>query len=133
MPNLLLIDDDNSVREILARAFQRAGWSVSSAATPHEARDLAKTQPVDLVVTDVILPEMNGFQMADEILEVQPDVPVIFMSGYPERHLPERTTGSRQASVLAKPFRFQALLLLATHVIMRRPVLSPDAPALAAV
>jgi CheY-like chemotaxis protein len=120
MPRLLLVDDDQSVRELLSRAFEDAGWTVSCAATPGEACILAKGQPVDLVVTDIMLPDVNGFQLAEQIFTAQPDVPVIFMSGYPEKCLPDRASIASRTSVLTKPFRSQALLLLATHMIMRR-------------
>jgi DNA-binding response OmpR family regulator len=121
MPRVLLVEDDRSVRDILCRAFEQQSWTVFCAATPNEARTLAKTEPVDLVVTDVMLPETNGFQLAEQIVKTQPHVPVIFMSGYGEKYLPARTTISSPASVLAKPFAFQALMLRATHMIMRRP------------
>jgi DNA-binding response OmpR family regulator len=120
MPRLLLVDNDPAVRDVLSRAFEEIGWTVSCAATSDEARSLARAQPVDLVVTDVMLPVINGFQLAEQIGEAQPHVPVIFMSGYPPSHLPDRAATSLRASILTKPFPFRALLLLATHVIMRQ-------------
>ncbi len=121
MPKVLLVEDDQCVRDVLCRAFEQTGWTVLSAATPREARTLAMAQPVDLMVTDVMLPEMDGFQLAEQIVKAQPHVPVIFMSGYSEKYLPVRVPISSPASILAKPFPFQTLLLRATHMIMRRP------------
>ena len=127
MPKVLLVEDDQCVRDVLCRAFEQTGWTVLCAATPREARTLAMAQPVDLMVTDVMLPEMDGFQLAEQIVKAQPHVPVIFMSGYSEKYLPVRVPISSPASILAKPFPFQTLLLRATHMIMRRP--EPAAPA----
>ena len=113
--------------DVLSRAFEQTGWTVFCAATPSEARTLAMSQPVDLMVTDVILPEMDGFQLAEQIVKAQPHVPVIFMSGYSENYLPVRVPISSPASILAKPFPFQTLLLRATHMIMRRPAAAAPA------
>lgn len=124
MPKVLLVEDDQCVRDVLCRAFEQTGWTVFCAATPHEARFLANAQPLDLVVTDVMLPEINGFQLAEELVKSQPCVPVIFMSGYTENFLPARAAISSPASVLQKPFAFQTLLLRATHMVMRQPPVS---------
>jgi two-component system cell cycle sensor histidine kinase/response regulator CckA len=121
MPNVLLVEDDRCVRDVLCRAFEQTGWTVFSAATPHEARFLANAQLLDLVVTDVMLPEINGFKLAEELVKSQPRVPVIFMSGYGENFLPARAAISSPTSVLQKPFPFQTLLLRATHMVMRQP------------
>jgi DNA-binding response OmpR family regulator len=121
MPKVLLVEDDQCVRDVICRAFEQTGWTVLCAATPHEARFLANAQLIDLVVTDVMLPEINGFQLAEELVRSQPRVPVIFMSGYGEKYLPARAAISSPASVLQKPFPFQTLLLRATHMIMRQP------------
>ena len=127
MPKVLLVEDDQCVRDVLSRAFEQTGWTVLCAATPREARTLAMAQPVDLMVTDVMLPEMDGFQLAEQIVKAQPHVPVIFMSGYSENYLPVRVPISSPASILAKPFPFQTLLLRATHMIMRRPAAAAPA------
>ena len=127
MPKVLLVEDEPSVRDVLCRAFEQTGWTVFSAATSREARMLAKAHSVDLVVTDVMLPETNGFQLAEQIVKAQPQVPVIFMSGYAEKYLPARAPISSRSSILAKPFRFEALLLRATHTMMRRPTASVPA------
>ena len=119
---MLLVEDNQCVRDVLCRSFEQTGWTVFCAASPHEARFLANAQVLDLVVTDVMLPEINGFQLAEEIVKSQPRVPVIFMSGYGEKYLPARAAISSPDSVLQKPFPFQTLLLRATHMVMRRPL-----------
>jgi DNA-binding response OmpR family regulator len=124
MSNVLLVEDDRCVRDVLCRAFEQTGWTVFCAATPDEARFLANAQRLDLVVTDVMLPEINGFQLAEQLVKSQPRVPVIFMSGYGEKFLPARAAISSPDSVLQKPFPFQTLLLRATHMVMRQPPVS---------
>jgi hypothetical protein len=80
--SILVVEDDELVREVVERTLRRLGYAVTSAALPREAIALARETPFDLLITDVVMPEMTGDALAREIRSDRKDVPVVFMSGY---------------------------------------------------
>lgn len=80
--SVLVVDDERAVREVVAAALTRAGYKVRSAASAEEALDLERAEPVDLLITDVILPGMKGPDLAREVRRRSPGTRVLFMSGY---------------------------------------------------
>ena len=115
-PKTLLIEDNEAVRGCLSRAFAKGGWDVHASATPSAAIAVASVDHFDVIVSDVILPEMTGFQLAERLFVLQPHAGVIFMSGYPADMM--RDTNGRQ--VLQKPFRTKELITLADRLVRRR-------------
>ncbi len=116
-PKTLLIEDNDAVRGCLCRAFAKGGWDVHVSATPSAAIAVASVDHFDVIVSDVILPEMTGFQLADRLSALQPHAGVIFISGYPADEMRE-ANGQR---VLQKPFRPKELITLADGLVRRRP------------
>jgi CheY-like chemotaxis protein len=103
---LLVVDDDATVRRVLQLSLERAGFRVLAAEHGVDALRLldAETRPVDLILTDVVMPEMDGVTLAERVLE-RPDPPLlVFMSGY--IHDPEKLDRvmGRPASLVQKPF-----------------------------
>ncbi len=84
---ILLVEDDDGVRELVARVLGVAGYDVRIATRPSEALALAETNQFDLLMSDVVMPEMTGDEVARRLRAVQPELPVVFMSGYSERSL----------------------------------------------
>jgi len=80
--SILVLEDDELVRDVVARALQRLGYDVTAARLPSEAIELARDKPFDLLITDVVMPEMTGDALAREIRAGRPGLPVVFMSGY---------------------------------------------------
>ena len=80
--SILVLEDDDLVRDVVQRTLARLGYDVTVAARPSEAIALAGSRAFDLLVTDVVMPEMTGDVVAGEIRKVHPDLPVVFMSGY---------------------------------------------------
>jgi two-component system, cell cycle sensor histidine kinase and response regulator CckA len=80
--SVLVVDDERAVREVVAKALTRAGYRVRAAASAEEALELERAEPVDLLITDVILPGMKGPDLAREVRRRSPDTLVLFMSGY---------------------------------------------------
>jgi DNA-binding response OmpR family regulator len=118
MPNVLLVEDDPGVRDVLSRAFEVQGWTVRTAVSAADARRLAAAWPLELIVTDVVLPDTHGFRLGEELRETMAGVPIVFISGYPARYLSERL-GARDASLtlLQKPFTFLALMKVVARVM----------------
>jgi CheY-like chemotaxis protein len=101
---VLVIDDESALRAAAVRALRDAGYRVLDAESEEHALALAREGPLDVVLTDVIMPSLDGVAVAERILRQQPDVRVIYMSGYPKTHLV--STGRLRGShaFIAKPF-----------------------------
>jgi CheY-like chemotaxis protein len=106
---LLIVDDDPSVLNIVALILENAGYNLLTAANGQAALHvLRKSQvPVDLVVSDIDMPIMNGYVFAKEMTFAYPDIPILFMSGSHSSWPPDR---GEPYSFLAKPFSPAALL-----------------------
>jgi CheY-like chemotaxis protein len=81
MPTILVVDDEQPIRELVARVLERKGYTVVACQDAGEA--LAAGGPVDLLVVDLILPEINGRQLTEQLRTRLPNLPVVLMSGYP--------------------------------------------------
>jgi len=101
---ILLIDDDASVRRTVQRMLRSAGYDVHAVGSGDEGLAHLESHPVDLLITDVMMPGLSGFEVADR---VSPDLPVIFISGYTEELM-----GDRRGRFLAKPFVPRELLAI---------------------
>lgn len=115
---ILLVDDDDDVREYTAYVLEEAGYIVHTAARPEAAMAMLRTgQPVDLLVTDVVMPGCDGLELARRALEARPTLRVLYTTGYTRHILPERLAG---AEVLDKPYMRSALLHAVDHVLSGR-------------
>lgn len=104
---LLLVEDEEPVRIVAERALVRAGYTVTSARDGEEGLEkLQREGPFDLVVSDVVMPGMDGPAMAREMRKVAPELPVLFMSGYAEQQL-RKEIDIGNAHFLPKPFSVQ--------------------------
>jgi len=81
MPQILVIDDEPEVREFLVTALERSGFSVSSAANGREGVHHCRRNQIDLVITDLVMPEKEGLETIIELKREHPDLPVIAISG----------------------------------------------------
>ncbi|GEM_PF-67137 len=107
---ILLVEDEDAVRGFGARALRNKGYEVLEAASAEDALELiAQDSPsLDLMVTDVIMPEMDGPTLARHVLEKMPNLPIIFVSGYTEDRFKDEFKGFN-VSFLPKPFTLQQL------------------------
>ena len=113
---ILLLEDEPSVREFVALVLTNAGYTVLTAENGREGVEIAeKSRKIDLLLSDVMMPEMNGIEAHGKILEVIPGVSALFMSGYSGGfHLQD--IGGR-AELLQKPFLPDQLLARVRHVL----------------
>ena len=104
---VLVVDDDEFVRDVAARALARAGYRVVAARSPDAAIELLGRPDLDeplLVLTDVLMPGMNGTQLAERISANRPGLRISFMSGYSTDELARSGIGAPMRSFLSKPF-----------------------------
>jgi len=108
---VLLVEDESVVREITSQVLENAGYHVLKAASPKEALQLVHSHPgrVDLLLTDVVMPGMNGLELADQLCLLYPGLITIFMSGYAENDVLRRVK-ARPWLHLQKPFTVSFLL-----------------------
>jgi Signal transduction histidine kinase len=116
---ILLVEDEDPVRIVAERALTRQGYEVTSARDGEEGLELVREGgQFDLVVSDVVMPSMDGPAMAREIRKIAPELPVLFMSGYAEEQL-RKEIGIANAWFMPKPFSVQELSEKVGDVLVR--------------
>jgi EAL domain-containing protein (putative c-di-GMP-specific phosphodiesterase class I)/signal transduction histidine kinase/CheY-like chemotaxis protein len=114
---VLLVEDDAGVRRAATRILRQAGFQVLAAESPSDARRLAVAaeQPIDVLLTDVVLPERSGPELAHQLLHIQPSMRVVYMSGYPAGALAHRGAPLEGCGLVAKPFAPASLIEAVAH------------------
>jgi CheY-like chemotaxis protein len=109
---ILLTDDDRHVRRVVSSMLRRRGYHVMEASDPMQAMRLSKEfeGKIDLLLTDVTMPQMNGRELSDNLAVERPDMKIVFMSGYTNDALLHDRVLSETAVVLQKPFETEELL-----------------------
>ena len=109
---VLLVEDDEAVRMIVRRVLADAGYTVLEADGGLSAMDAGENHsgPIDLLLTDVIMPQMNGRQVADRIAAGRPDIKVLYMSGYDDDTITQSGVLEADCTLLEKPFTVCGLL-----------------------
>ncbi|HVB70416.1 MAG TPA: ATP-binding protein [Acidimicrobiales bacterium] len=109
---ILLVDDEEALREVTRRILTRNGYLVLVAASGREAIEIAGAHegPIDLLLTDVIMPTMQGPTVANEVRQIRPDIGVLFMSGHAQPVLEAEAVLGTEFLLLEKPFD-QSMLL----------------------
>jgi PAS domain S-box-containing protein len=114
---ILLVEDEASLRGMLAECIREYGYAVYEAADAEKAMEVARNQTLDLLVTDIVMPGASGSTLAAALAQNHPKMRVIFMSGYTEHASLTEALTQRNAIFLQKPFRFQHLLLKIRQVL----------------
>jgi PAS domain S-box-containing protein len=116
---ILLVEDEQAVRTVATRVLRNQGYSVLSACNAEEALSLADgvSGAIDLVITDVIMPDMAGPALVRQILEKWPGIRIVYMSGYAQNDKIRAEMADRDNSFLQKPFSADNLLLTAREVL----------------
>ncbi|WP_243373666.1 cell cycle histidine kinase CckA [Microvirga solisilvae] len=116
---ILLVEDEDPVRAVNARALTARGYTVLEAASGVEAMEIIQERgaPVDLVVSDVVMPEMDGPTLLGELRKLYPDLKVIFVSGYAEEAFRKNLPEGEEFNFLPKPFSLRQLVETVKQVI----------------
>jgi two-component system, cell cycle sensor histidine kinase and response regulator CckA len=109
---VLVAEDEEIVRDLVQLTLERAGYRVLAAADADEALRLRSSSdgPVDLLLTDMVMPGMNGAELAQRVLADSPGTPVVFMSGYTSEAVPVASDGGNVGELLEKPFPMATLV-----------------------
>jgi two-component system cell cycle sensor histidine kinase/response regulator CckA len=115
---VLLVEDEPTVRSVAERALTRHGYTVITADNGEDALEiLAKNEPVDLLISDVVMPGMDGPTMVQEARKSRPDLKILFMSGYAEEQL-RKSLDIENVNFLSKPFSVIELAEAARRTVM---------------
>jgi len=108
---ILVCEDEEHIRELVNRMLERQGYRVMVAETPEEALRIARdtADPIDILLTDIVMPRMNGFDLAREAATVRPGLKTIFMSGYADSHISGGLQLEESTPFVQKPFTAAAL------------------------
>ena len=110
MVRILLAEDDASMREYLARALERTGYGVKAVESGIAALELLKHETFDLLLTDIVMPELDGIELAQRAAALHPDMRVMFITGFAAVTL-QNGAMPPEAKVLSKPFHLRDLVL----------------------
>jgi two-component system cell cycle response regulator CpdR len=110
MANILLAEDDESLRKFLAQALVKAGHAVTDFGDGDEAWECLKDYRFDLLLTDIVMPGMDGIELAKRAAEMNAALKIMFITGFAAVALHPSSNAPRQAKVLSKPFHLREIV-----------------------
>ena len=120
---ILLVEDDENVRLMAAQMLKVLGYTVFSAGSPQDALAICREtdQPIDCVVTDVIMPGMNGRELFEEISALRPGIKALYMSGYTSDVIAHHGVLDEGAFFIQKPFDINCIHQKIQEVMQSSP------------
>ena len=119
---ILLAEDDESVRKLVLSMLEESGYRVLAAANAQEAASLSASYaaPIDLLLTDIIMPGGNGIGLAERLTRERPDLSVLFMSGYTDNQAVDKAAQEGRLALIQKPFEPRMLANKIHEILSRR-------------
>jgi len=118
---VLVVEDRDVVRDLAREVLEAAGFEVVAVAGGREALEVAQGEPFDLLLTDVVMPEMSGPELAVKLRVRHPGLPVLYMSGYTDDVLSSHELSQNATSFLRKPFGNAELTAAARALLDAQP------------
>jgi two-component system, cell cycle response regulator CpdR len=110
MARILLAEDDEDLRRFLVKALEKAGHAVTSFGEGASAFEEIKQTNFDLLLTDIVMPEMDGIELARRAAELDPALKIMFITGFAAVALNPDSRAPKDAKVLSKPFHLRDLV-----------------------
>ena len=103
---ILLVEDSDVVRNVIARMLEEGGFTVLPASSGDDALSISRRRdaPIDLLLTDIVMPEMNGVELADRLEREHPDMRILFMTGYADEVVVNEGILGKHRECIGKPF-----------------------------
>lgn len=124
-PVILVVEDDPFVRGVTCEMLELAGYQVLESTGPSDALKVMAERAADvrLILSDLVMPGMNGLDLAHRLQQLQPGLRTLFMSGHVDRDLVQRLSGRAAAPFLRKPFTMETLLARVADAMEISPTL----------
>jgi two-component system cell cycle response regulator CpdR len=110
MHKILLAEDDNDMRRFLVKALENAGFQVSPHDNGMSAYQRLREEPFEMLLTDIVMPEMDGIELARRASELDPDIKIMFITGFAAVALNSDSDAPKNAKVLSKPVHLRELV-----------------------
>jgi len=122
---ILLVEDEPALLKMTSTALERLGYRILAAATPGEAFELlsSSNDTIHLLITDVIMPEMNGRKLSLELKKIRPELKVLYMSGYTDDVIADHGVLDRDLNFIEKPFTHNELSMIVRKVLDEETIL----------
>ncbi len=107
---IIYAEDDNDMRRFLVKALRNAGFEVTSFDNGRSAYERLREEPFSLLLTDIVMPEMDGIELARRAKEIDPDLKIMFITGFSAVALNPDSNTPKDASIISKPFHLKSLV-----------------------
>ncbi len=125
MPRLLIAEDDDAVREFVARALTLQGHEVPAVIDGGQALEALAAAPYDLLLTDIVMPGLDGIALALKVAKERPSMPVLLMTGYAAERQRAHNLDALICRVLLKPFTLKEVCGAVAEVLAERGIAAP--------
>jgi diguanylate cyclase (GGDEF)-like protein len=120
--SLIIVDDDERLLEIFKKALSLEGYQCETASSAESALELINNMPFDIMLTDIRMPGMEGFELTQKAKKIRPDIAVIIMTAYVEEFSFDNAVEAGASDFIKKPFTLNELVLRIQHVELQKKV-----------
>jgi two-component system cell cycle response regulator CpdR len=117
MAHILIAEDDDQLRDFLVRGLKRAGHTVDPFPDGATALTQSRKAAYDLLLADIVMPELDGIELARRVSEEQPGIKIMFITGFAAVAMQDDSLGPNRPKVLAKPFHLRHLIDEIEHLL----------------
>lgn len=112
MSHILIAEDDNSMRQFLVLALEKAGHTVTACEDGLKAITLLQTEGLkfDMLLADIVMPGMDGIELSKKASDINPELKIMFITGFAAVAMGQRNQGAEHARILSKPFHLNDLV-----------------------
>jgi hypothetical protein len=108
-PRILVAEDNPAVREFIVRSLMTVGYNITSVCDGQQALDLLSQQKIDVLVTDIVMPNLDGIALSLKAVRLFPDLRVVMISGYAQERLRAHNLDALVHRIIAKPFSLEEI------------------------
>jgi len=108
-PSILVVDDELLIRDLLYDFFQQQGWTIAVAENGERALEILRSRKIDILLTDIKMPQMDGLALTTQVRSLYPDIPVVLMTGYPSVETAVEGIKAKVEDYIIKPFNINKL------------------------
>src|SRR5688500_3248366 len=126
MSNILIVDDEQSYRQLLSLVFEADGHTIRTATNGREALELLQQEPADVVISDVRMPDMDGIEMLSSVRETQPDLGVVLMTAFASVETAREAFKLGADDFIQKPFDVEELKLIVKKTLEKQALIDEN-------